>query len=234
MDLRHSGDAQFQSAQSARRYRTAFRCLRGDLSRREPTTQRRAHDRPQQYFDSTPLAILQPRTAIAWQIAPRTVLRTGFGLFSDLLPGSIADLVGANPPYSETFRGGLLGTVGGTAIAPGVPNSSIDATVTANQIFNSGFAQGRLSCASTVSNPNTCLQPVAVTAVPDGKLRAPYFMEWSFGIEHQIGNLINLRAQYVGTRAVDQPYTTEVNGYQVATLRPMTLKSSSKSSLTRW
>src|ERR1035441_6333273 len=31
----------------------------------------------------TPTAILQPRTAIAWQFAPQTVLRTGFGLFSD-------------------------------------------------------------------------------------------------------------------------------------------------------
>ena len=97
---------------------------------------------------STPLAILQPRTALAWQIAPKTVLRTGFGLFSDLLPGSVADLVGVNPPYSQTFQGGLLGTVGGTAIAPGVPGSAIDATVAANQTFNAGFASGQLSCAS--------------------------------------------------------------------------------------
>ncbi len=44
-------------------------------------------------FDSTPLAILQPRTAIAWQMSPNTVVRTGFGLFSDLLPGSVVDLV---------------------------------------------------------------------------------------------------------------------------------------------
>ena len=93
-------------------------------------------------FDSTPLAIWQPRTAIAWQAAPRTVLRSGFGLFSDLLPGSVVDLVGVNPPYSETFQGGLLGTVGGTAIAPGVPNSAIDATAAANRTFNAGFASG--------------------------------------------------------------------------------------------
>ncbi len=73
---------------------------------------------------------------------------------------------------------------------------------------------GQLSCASPLSNPNTCLQPVAITAVPDGKLHAPYFMQWSFALEHQIGNTINLRAQYVGTRAVNQPYTTQVNGYQ--------------------
>jgi hypothetical protein len=165
-------------------------------------------------FDSTPLAILQPRTAIAWQVAPGTVLRSGFGLFSDILPGSIADLVGVNPPYSQTFQGGLLGTVGGTAIAPSVPNSAIDAAVTANQVFSTGFTRGQLSCASLLSTPPTCLQPVAITAVPEGKLHAPYFMEWSFGLEHQIGNTINLRAQYVGTRAVNQPYTTQVNGYQ--------------------
>ena len=62
--------------------------------------------------------------------------------------------------------------------------------------------------------PIPVCQPVAITAVPDGKLHAPYFMQWSFGLEHQIGDTINLRAQYVGTRAVNQPYTTQVNGYQ--------------------
>jgi hypothetical protein len=165
-------------------------------------------------FSSTPLAILQPRTAMAWQFEANSVLRTGFGIFSDILPGAIADVVGANPPYVRTFQGGLLGTVGGTAIAPGVPGSAIDATMAANQRFNSGFAQGQLSCASTQSNPATCLSPVAITAVPEGKLHAPYFMEWSFGLEHQFGSTVSIHAQYVGTRAVNQPYLTQVNGYQ--------------------
>jgi carboxypeptidase family protein len=165
-------------------------------------------------FSSTPLAILQPRTAIAWQFEPKSVLRAGFGLFSDILPGSIADVVGANPPYVQTFQGGLLGTVGGTAIAPGVPNSAVDATVAANQTFTSGFPQGQLSCASTLANPATCLPPVNITAVPDGKLHAPYFMEWSLGLEHQFGSTASVHAQYVGTRAVNQPYLTQVNGYE--------------------
>jgi len=165
-------------------------------------------------FVSTPLAILQPRTAFAWQFAPNTVLRTGFGLFSDLLPGSIADIIGVNPPYVRTFQGGLLGTVGGMAIAPGVPNSAVDATVAANQAFGAGFAQGELSCASPLANPSACLPPVAMTAVPNGELHAPYFMQWSFGIEHQFGSTASVHAQYVGTRAVNQPYLTQVNGYQ--------------------
>ncbi len=165
-------------------------------------------------FASTPLAILQPRTALAWQFEPKSVLRTGFGLFSDILPGSVADIIGFNPPYVKTFQGGLLGTVGGTAIAPGVPNSAVDATVAANQAFGLGFSQGRLSCPSPQANPAGCLPPVAITAVPNGKLHAPYFMEWSLGIEHQFGTAGSVLAQYVGTRAVNQAYLTQVNGYQ--------------------
>jgi hypothetical protein len=165
-------------------------------------------------FSSTPLAILQPRTAIAWQFEAKTVLRAGIGVFSDILPGSVADVVGVNPPYVKTFQGGLLGTVGGTAIAPGVLNGAIDATAAANQTFSSGFTPGELSCASAQANPAICLPPVAITAVPDGKLHAPYFMEWSLGLEHQLGATGSLHAQYVGTRAVNQPYLTQVNGYQ--------------------
>jgi hypothetical protein len=39
-------------------------------------------------------------------------------------------------------------------------------------------------------------------------------MEWSLGIEHQFGTSASVKAQYVGTRAVNQPYLTQVNGYQ--------------------
>ena len=166
-------------------------------------------------FSSTPLAILQPRTAIAWQFEPKSVLRTGFGMFSDILPGSVADLVGANPPYDKTFQGGQLGTVGQAgsagcdpqfgciAIAPGVTNSAVGAIVAANQTFTSGFPEGLSS-----------LPPPAITAIPSGKLHAPYFMEWSLGMEHQFGTTASVQAQYVGTRALNQPYSTQVNGYQ--------------------
>jgi hypothetical protein len=174
-------------------------------------------------FSSTPLAILQPRTAIAWQFEPKSVVRAGFGIFSDILPGSVVDVVGVNPPYVKSFQGGLLGTVGGTEIAPGVPNSAVDATIAANNTFTSGFPQGQFSCASRQSqaraqapqtNPANCLPPVAITAVPNGELHAPYFMEWSLGVEDQLGTTGSVHVQYVGTRAVNQPYLTQVNGHQ--------------------
>ena len=100
-------------------------------------------------FSSTPLTILQPRTAIAWQFEGKSVLRAGFGLFSDLLPGSIADVIGVNPPYVQTFQGGLLGTVGGTTIAPGTPNSAIDAAAMAHQTSTARLSGPPLSCASS-------------------------------------------------------------------------------------
>ena len=119
--------------------------------------------------------------------------------------------MGINPPYSKTFPGGLLGTAGGSSI-----DGAIAATAAANQTFTSGFAQGRLSCASALSNPARCLQPVAITAVPDGKLHAPYFMQWSFALEQQLGTTMNLRVQYVGTRklGISLYETACVNGYQ--------------------
>ena len=161
-------------------------------------------------LDSLPVKTPQDLRLLTWvsghqQPVPPVwgVLRTGFGIFSDILPGTVADLIGTNPPYDKTFQGGVLGTVGGTAIATGALNSAVGALVAANQTFTLGFPQGQSS-----------LPPVAITAIPDGELHAPYFMEWSLGMEHQFGTTASLQAQYVGTRAVNQPYSTQVNGYQ--------------------
>ena len=168
----------------------------------------------ERFFPSTPLVSWQPRTAIAWQFSPKTVLRSGFGIFTDILPGGIADLVGSNPPYVNAFQGGLLGQAGGLAIAPGVPNSAIDATAIANQAFRTGFSQGQLSCPSPKANPQACLSPVALVAMPGGTLRVPYSMQWSLGVERQFGSTGSVRAQYVGTRGVQLPYQVQANGYQ--------------------
>ena len=80
-----------------------------------------------------------------------------------------------------------MGTVGGIGIAPGVTGSAVDATTAANQSFLNGFNAGELSCASPHASPAACLPPVSITAVPDGKLHAPYFMQWSYALEHQFG-----------------------------------------------
>ena len=106
-------------------------------------------------FDATPLAILQPRTAIAWQIGAKTVLRSGFGLFSDLLPGSIVDLVGANPPYSQTFQGGSAGDGRGHGDCARSAQQRDRRDSRGESAYSTPASRkARLSCASPLSNPS--------------------------------------------------------------------------------
>jgi hypothetical protein len=168
-----------------------------------------------QVLNARPGAIWQPRTSIAWQVRPRTLLRAGFGVFGDLLPaGSLIDALAANPPFVNTFQGGLLGSAGGLAIAPGVPNSAVDATAAANDALLAGFRSGTRSCASAPAKPGSCLPPVSVTALPPGGLAVPYYLQWSAGIERELSARMTLRAQYVGTHGYDLTYQMHVNGYQ--------------------
>jgi hypothetical protein len=168
-----------------------------------------------QVLNMRPGAVWQPRSSLAWQLTPRTVLRGGFGVFGDLLPaGSLIDALAANPPFVNSFQGGLLGPAGGLAVAPGVPNSAVDAATAANQAFLTGFHSGELSCTSAQGNPHACLPAVSVTSVPPGGLKVPYYLQWSAGLERELSGHMIARAQYVGTRGHDLTYQMHVNGYQ--------------------
>ena len=101
------------------------------------------------------------------------------------------------------FVGGINGQVGGVGIAPGVTGSAVEATVQANRSFQSAFR----------SNSPTPLA-VNLNTFPSGTLKTPYFLEWSLGIERELGSRGSLRVDYVGTRTVQEPYQVQLNGYQ--------------------
>jgi hypothetical protein len=103
----------------------------------------------------------------------------GFGIFSDILPGSIADVVGVNPPNVKTFQGGLPAFL----------------RIPAGESDNVSFSR----CHHRRARWNTS---------------CALFHGVEFGLEHQLGNTGSVHAQYVGTRAINQPYLTQVNGYQ--------------------
>jgi hypothetical protein len=114
----------------------------------------------------------------------RAALRlTGSKRFHLVIPRGIPDARNLNPPYVRTFQGGLLGTVGGTATRPGVPNSAVDATDRRKSSFQRRLSSRPTSLRLSTGNASACLPPVAISAVPSGKLHAPYFMQWSVGIE---------------------------------------------------
>jgi hypothetical protein len=165
-------------------------------------------------FPATPVLVWQPRVAAAYQIKPGTVVHAGFGVFNDIIPAQIADLAATNAPYSPTFVGGIGGQVGGIGIAPSEPGSAVDATYNANQSFQSVFSAGGAPCAGIAPGAPTCPLAVSMNTFPSGRLKTPYYYQYNFGIEQKVGAHGAVRADYVGTRGVHEPYQVELNGYQ--------------------
>jgi hypothetical protein len=154
-------------------------------------------------FPATPLFVWQPRISAAYQLPRRFALHAGFGTFNDIIPAQIADLASDNAPYAPTFVGGVGGQVGGSAIAPGVPGSAVDATTNANLVFQSAFRSGLITPYA-----------VGLNTFPSGVLKTPYYYQYNAGLEKQIGARGNLRTDFVGTRGLHEPYQVQLNGYQ--------------------
>jgi hypothetical protein len=165
-------------------------------------------------FPATPLLVYQPRASIAYKLNEKTALHGGGGVFSDIIPAQVADFGAMNPPYAPVFVGGIKGQVGGVGIAPGVAGSAVDATVQANQSFQTLFNSNGNPCAGVSTTAPTCPLAVNLNTFPTGTLKTPYFLEWSLGVERELGTRGTLRVDYVGTRAVHEPYQVELNGYQ--------------------
>ena len=165
-------------------------------------------------FPATPLLVWQPRVAAAYEVTPGTVVHAGFGVFNDIIPAQIADLAATNAPYAPTFVGGIGGQAGGVGIAPNVSGSAVDATGNAEQSFQSVFSAGAAPCAGIAAGAPTCPLAVSLNTFPSGTLKTPYYYQYNFGIEEKTGTHGAVRADYVGTRGVHEPYQVELNGYQ--------------------
>ena len=164
-------------------------------------------------FPGTPLFSWQPRASVAYKLSDKMALHAGGGVFNDIIPAQVADLGATNPPYAPVFVGGINGQVGGVGIAPGVPNSAVDATVAGEPILPVGFRSGGAPAPVPAGAP-TCPLAVNLNTFPSGTLKTPYFLQWSLGIERELGARGSLRVDYVGTRAVQEPYQVQLNGYQ--------------------
>ena len=168
----------------------------------------------QNLFAATPLFIYQPRASIAYQLLPHTAVHAGFGVFNDIIPQQIADNGLINAPNDPSFTGGIGGQVGGLGIAPGVPGSAVDAAAGADALFQAAFSSGGAPCAGIQPGAPTCPLAVSLNTFPTGTLKTPYYYQYSLGVEQQIGSRGDLRADYVGTRGLHEPYQVQLNGYQ--------------------
>ena len=165
-------------------------------------------------FPSTPLFVYQPRVSFAYQLFSRVAVHGGFGAFNDIIPMQIADLAAMNAPNDPTFVGGIGGQVGGIGIAPGVAGSAVDAAVNANHSFQKIFRSGGPACAGIQPGAPTCPLAVGLNTFPSGTLKTPYYYQYNFGFEGQIGPGGSLRIDFVGTRGLHEPFQVQLNGYQ--------------------
>jgi hypothetical protein len=165
-------------------------------------------------FPATPLFVYQPRASIAYKLRLRTAVHAGFGVFSDIIPQQIADSGLMNAPNDPSFTGGIGGQVGGLGIAPGVPASAVDAAASASKSFQATFNSGGAPCAGIQPGAPTCPLAVSLNTFPTGMLKTPHYYQYNLGVEQQIGERGNLRADFVGTRGLHEPYQVQLNGYQ--------------------
>jgi hypothetical protein len=167
-----------------------------------------ATDRHAAFPSFQPISV-NPR--IGFSFSPKgadtgTVIRGGFGLFTDVFPGTIADDFLNNAPTNVGFTlfGPLFGGANGIGLNPGEANSGQQITAASNQAFQSGFAHGA-SNDSLSANVAGFSSPNIATAT--GKLFYPTYEEYSLEIEQALDRSHNttLAVRYVGNHGYHEP-----------------------------
>ena len=136
-----------------------------------------------QAFPNVEAIVVEPRVGIAYNPTPSTVVRGGFGIFSDLYQGLIADRLITNAPAVASFT-----TLDGT-VAPGDPSSVFASVANSNAAFRNGFASG-----ATVGQLQTLVpgftKPNFNTVA--NKIYDPKYYEWNFELQQGFGkNLVS-------------------------------------------
>jgi len=164
-------------------------------------------------FPGTPLFSWQPRASVAYKLTDKMALHAGGGVFNDIIPAQVADLGATNPPYAPVFVGGINGQVGGVGIAPGVPTALSMQPPRPTSRFRLFFNRGAHRA------PDCSLARLSVrwplTLIPFQrhveKHRTFFNGAW---VGTRIGSAWVAARDYVGTRAVEEPYQVQLNGYQ--------------------
>lgn len=144
---------------------------------------------------------VQPRLGFAWTpFGQTTVVRGGFGLFSDAFPASVADSLAQNAPLDNQF----LITSGGLTPADGA-TSVFGKAAAANAALLSNFQNGGTWASIYGSDPT--MGPSFFFSDP--KVYTPTYEEWNLQIQHSFGAATVVSANYVGNHGYHIPI---VNG----------------------
>ena len=140
----------------------------------------------------------QPRFGFAWSpfgSSRNTVVRGGFGLFTDAFPATIADSLLNNSPLNNPFQ------VGQAPLAPQATGNQAALASAANTSFVQGFAAGQTLAQIQATNPDFVV-PSFTNA--SRRIIAPQYQEWNLEFQHGFGQATTLSLNYVGNHGVHE------------------------------
>jgi hypothetical protein len=156
---------------------------------------------------------VNPRVGFSWSpygTGSSTVVRGGFGMFTDVFPATVADSFLNNAPTNVGFV--LPGAdLGGPSISanPANPTSGQQVSASSNKAFQAGFQNGASFNTLSASVPGFGA-PSIVGAV--GKLHYPTYEEYSFQVEQALDSRREtvLSIAYVGNHGYHEPVENTV------------------------
>ena len=139
----------------------------------------------------------QPRVGFTWSpnSTRGTVVRGGFGLFTDMFPATIADYLLNNAPLNNLF------ITGAGPLAPGQPNNQAFLAGKANADFLTGFYAGQTLGQIQQLDPQF-VPPSFYNAAH--RIIAPQYEEWNLQVEQALGTKSSVALNYVGNHGVHE------------------------------
>jgi hypothetical protein len=151
---------------------------------------------------------VQPRLGFSYDVtgSGHTVVRGGFGLFSDLYPAGFLD------GFIQNFPNLYAASVGSGNIAPATSTGSSPYIAAASYAaLEAGFTGGGSS--SSIGSSVTGFAAPAF-AIGANKIRNPTYAEWNLQIQHQISRSDAVILGYAGNSGYDEFMTNPwVNAY---------------------
>ena len=148
----------------------------------------------------------EPRIGFTWSPSPgsRTVVRGGFGIFTDVFPATIADTMLTNPPLTTSFTilGGPLVGAPTMALQPSDPSSAQSQVAATNATFQSGFTSGGSFTTMSAANANFAAPNFTTVAA---HLQYPTYDEWSLQIQRELSRTDSVQVAYVGNHGYHEP-----------------------------
>ncbi len=164
-----------------------------------------------QAFPDVEPVVVAPRVGFAYNPTPSTVIRGGFGIFSDLYQGLIADRLITNAPAVSSF------TTTDGLVALNNPNSVFSAVANSNAALQSGFASGATVAQLKATVPGFKAPNFNTVA---NKLYNPKYYEWNFELQKGFGKASVFSLNYVGNKGYNEANQTlfanqySANGFQ--------------------